>query len=69
MPLLVADRITKYYGAELILEDVSLTIHERDRIGLIGANGTGKTTLCRLMLRELEPEVGSIAIARATTMG
>ncbi len=69
MPFLVADRITKYYGAELILEDVSLTIHERDRIGLIGANGTGKTTLCRLMLRELEPEDGSITIARGTTMG
>ncbi|MBM3477290.1 MAG: ABC-F family ATP-binding cassette domain-containing protein [Armatimonadetes bacterium] len=69
MRLLVAERLTKYYGAELILEDVALTIHEGDRIGLIGANGTGKTTLCRLLLGETEADDGVVNLARGTTMG
>jgi len=69
MPAVVVERLTKYYGAELILEDVTLTIHERDRIGLIGANGTGKTTLCRLILGQLEPEDGTVARARGVTVG
>jgi ATP-binding cassette subfamily F protein 3 len=69
MPLLVADNITKYYGAELVLERVSLAIDERDRVGLIGANGTGKTTLCQVLLRETEFEEGHIHIARGATVG
>ncbi|MGD8240256.1 MAG: ABC-F family ATP-binding cassette domain-containing protein [Armatimonadota bacterium] len=69
MPLLVADNITKYYGAELVLEEVSLAIAERDRVGLIGANGTGKTTLCKVMLRELRPDEGQVHTARGATVG
>jgi ATP-binding cassette subfamily F protein 3 len=69
MPVLVADRITKYYEADLILDAVSLTIDERDRIGLIGANGTGKTTLCRALLRELELDEGEVRLAQGATVG
>jgi len=69
MPVVVAERLTKYYGAELILEDIALTIHERDRIGLIGANGTGKTTLCRLLLGQLAADDGTVSITRGTTLG
>ena len=69
MPLLVIDNVTKYYGAELILEGVSLAVDERDRVGLIGANGTGKTTLCRAILGELELEDGRVNLVRGTTTG
>ena len=41
------EQITKYYGAELILDHVSLKIEDQDRIGLIGVNGTGKSTLLK----------------------
>ena len=43
-----------------LLEDVSFTLNETDRVGLIGGNGEGKTTLIRLILGELEPESGNI---------
>ena len=69
MPLLYADNVTKYYGADLVLDRVSLTIDERDRIGLIGANGTGKTTLCRLVLGQLQPDDGQIGLVRGTSVG
>ena len=39
------DHVFKYYGADCILRDVCAAINEKDRIGLVGANGEGKTTL------------------------
>jgi ATP-binding cassette subfamily F protein 3 len=69
MPLLTANNLTKYYGSEMILDDISFAIDERDRVGLIGANGTGKTTLCRLLLGEIKAELGDIHFARGATVG
>ena len=69
MPLLTVRNLTKYYGSELILDDLEFAIDERDRVGLIGANGTGKTTLCRLLLGTLKAELGDIHFARGTTVG
>ncbi|MEO5800163.1 MAG: ATP-binding cassette domain-containing protein [Gemmatimonadales bacterium] len=48
------------YGARPIVRDFTTTISRGDRVGLIGANGTGKTTLLRLLLNELQPDTGSI---------
>jgi ATP-binding cassette, subfamily F, member 3 len=69
VPILAANRLTKYYGSDLILDAVSLTIDERDRIGLIGPNGTGKTTLCRILLREIEVDEGELHAAQGATLG
>lgn len=56
--LLSAQNVTKYFGAQSVLEDVSLTIHENDRIGLIGKNGCGKSTLMRILAAIMEPDEG-----------
>ena len=69
MPLLTVRNLTKYYGSELILEEVEFAIDERDRVGLIGANGTGKTTLCRLLLGTLKADSGDIHFSRGATVG
>ncbi len=47
-------------GEKTIVGDLTTTIMRGDRVGIIGANGTGKTTLLRLLLGELEPDDGSI---------
>jgi ATP-binding cassette subfamily F protein 3 len=47
-----------------ILEDVSLEVHPDSRIGIVGANGSGKTSLLRVLLGEMEPDAGTAWIRR-----
>ena len=46
-------------GSKLLFEDVSLTIHQDKKVGFVGANGTGKTSLFNLILGELESDQGN----------
>ena len=41
--------INKYYDGKQVLKNVNLTIDEKDRIGIVGVNGCGKTTLLRIL--------------------
>lgn len=67
--LLELSHIGKSFGAEQILEDINLSVGERDRIGLLGANGAGKSTLLNVITGELESDVGEIALARGAEIG
>ncbi len=58
--VLRARNISYSYGNEQVIRDFSIKIVRGDRIGLIGNNGVGKTTLLRLLLGELEPQTGTI---------
>jgi len=55
-----AKNIGYSYGDEKVIRDFSIKIMRGDRIGLIGNNGVGKTTLLRLLLGQLEPQTGTI---------
>jgi ATPase subunit of ABC transporter with duplicated ATPase domains len=57
---LVAAGISKSYGAGVVLADVDLVVPPRARIGLVGPNGVGKSTLLRLLAGLEEPDVGRI---------
>jgi ATP-binding cassette subfamily F protein uup len=59
-----AEHITKAFGARTVIKDFSLRIQRGDRIGIVGGNGTGKTTLLRLLTGELAPDAGTITLAR-----
>jgi ATP-binding cassette subfamily F protein uup len=54
--------VSKRFGTQPVVEDLSLRIMRGDRIGLIGANGAGKSTLIRLILGELEPDAGTLRL-------
>jgi ATP-binding cassette subfamily F protein 3 len=60
MTLLNLRNISKSYGADLVLKDISWQIEERRRIGLLGPNGAGKTTLFRIITGELESDRGEV---------
>ncbi len=58
------DHVSKSYGDRPIIRDFSLRVTRGDRIGIVGANGAGKTTLLRLLTGELEPDTGTIKLAK-----
>lgn len=61
--VIVAENISfAHPGSQPQVKDFSLVLQRGDRIGLLGANGTGKTTLLKLLLGELQPQSGSIEI-------
>ncbi len=68
MPLLTAVNLAKSFGPLDLFSDISLSIPHRARIGLVGANGVGKTTLLRILLGSEEPSQGSVMRARGLRM-
>ena len=54
--LLNLERVSKSYGVRPLLTDVSLGVAAGERIGIVGRNGDGKTTLLRVMTGEEEPD-------------
>jgi len=69
MSLLVGNRLAKSYGANDVFEDISVRIEHNDRIGFVGANGSGKTSLLRI-LAGIEPSTaGEIYVAQNVRRG
>lgn len=58
--LLTAEKINKSYGEKILLNDVNLYLNEGDKIGIIGINGTGKSTLLKILAGVEEPDDGKI---------
>ena len=67
--MLQARGLTKLYGIDVILGDVSLELNRRDRVGLIGPNGAGKTTLLKILLGELTADRGEVIREGTVTLG
>jgi ATP-binding cassette, subfamily F, member 3 len=69
MPLLTTERLGKSFGAIDLFENISLSLPEKARIGLVGPNGVGKTTLLRIIIGEDDASTGSVFRARGLRMG
>ena len=58
------ENIRKSYGGRVLFDGVSFTLNPREKIGLVGRNGNGKTTLLRMLVGEEEIDSGAITIPR-----
>ncbi len=63
------ENLTKSYGARVLLENVGFKLNRRERVGVVGRNGHGKTTLFRLITGEEHPDSGQIVIPRGYRIG
>ncbi len=69
MAAVVIHGVTKQFGTQMVLENASLELNSGETVGLVGPNGAGKTTLFRLIVREFEPDLGTITRARGVEIG
>lgn len=69
MQYLSVQNVSKSYHGHLLLNGISFAIHSGDRIALIGDNGTGKTTLLRMIAGYVRPDSGNVLLSRNTVIG
>src|SRR5215510_2106355 len=67
--MLTVSQLSKSFAGRVLFEDVSLQVNRGDRIGLVGPNGAGKSTLFALLLGDVSPDKGTIAIEKKATIG
>jgi ATP-binding cassette subfamily F protein uup len=68
-PILIAQNISKRFGANPLFQNISFAVHDADRIGLIGPNGAGKSTLLAILGAELQPDSGEISFRKRARIG
>jgi len=69
MAILTATDLSKYFGAQDIFSGISVQIARNDKVGLVGRNGVGKTTLLRILAGLEEPDSGRVQKARGLRVG
>jgi ATP-binding cassette subfamily F protein 3 len=69
MTIISINGVSLSFGAKTLFENVSFALNESDHLGIVGANGCGKSSLLSIILGELEPSVGQCFISSDTTVG
>ena len=67
--LLTAQDLCVRYNDQVVLDAAALSVHEGDRIGLVGRNGSGKSTFLRIVAGQLDPDSGTVARRRGLVVG
>ncbi len=69
MPLVYLDHLTRGYGSQTVLEDITWEIEPNQKIGLVGPNGAGKSTLLRIIAGQIQAESGTVTRQRGLRVG
>ena len=67
--ILTCQNISKSFGVEVVLKDVSFGIEENEKAAVVGINGAGKSTLLKIIMGELEADSGSVTLAKGCSIG
>lgn len=69
MIVLSCNNITKYFGIDLIIENITFSVNEGEKVGLVGINGAGKSTLFKILCQQIPYDEGELYIAKSTQVG
>lgn len=69
MIILQANQVARYFGADVLFENIQLDIDDKARIALVGRNGVGKSTLLKMIVEQEMPDAGQIIKKRGLTIG
>lgn len=67
--ILACNNISKAFGTNQILSNVSFHINEREKAAIVGVNGAGKSTLFKIIMNELPPDGGEVILAKGSSLG
>jgi ATPase subunit of ABC transporter with duplicated ATPase domains len=67
--LISLSNIGKQYGRQVLFVDASFQLNPSDKVGLVGPNGSGKTTIFRMLVGEEQPDEGEVTVPRRATIG
>jgi len=63
------DAVCKQHGQQILFLDASMSLFKGEKVGLVGPNGSGKSTIFRLIVREDQPDSGTVVVDRGITVG
>jgi ATP-binding cassette subfamily F protein 3 len=69
MPIITLTDIHKSFGPEILFSGLNHRFYANEKVGLIGANGSGKTTILRLIMGEIEPDIGKVVLRKGLRVG
>ena len=69
MVVMSCSQLSKSFGEEILFDKISFHVQDNDKIGLVGVNGTGKTTLFKIINGEMSPSEGQVHISRDSNIG
>ena len=67
--ILACHHISKAFGTDVILNDISFHIEDYEKAAIVGINGAGKSTLMKIIVDELSPDSGDVILAKGKTLG
>ena len=69
MNLITAEHLTHSYTERKLFDDASFSLNEQEKVGIIGINGTGKSTLLKILAGREEPDEGTVIMGRNLRIG
>ncbi len=67
--MLQVHQVSKSYGVQVILDEITFSVNPEDRVGLVGPNGSGKSTLLQIITRDETPDRGTVLLAPSASLG
>ena len=69
MAIVTLHDIHKAFGPEVVLDQLNLLLHPGEKVGMVGANGSGKSTILKLIVGQLDPDMGRVIIQKGLRIG